>query len=103
MITEAILSLRPGAKWSMDGEDYDQLIWADTEQTKPTKIEVMAEAQRLKILFEKKKYQDQRYFEYPNLREFADAYYWSQKGDDTLMNVYVAKCDAIKEKYPKPE
>ena len=57
----------------------------------------------LKIIFKKNEYQNQRYFEYPNLREFADAYYWSQKGDDTLMNAYIAKCDAVKEKYPKSE
>lgn len=103
MITEALVSLRPGAKWSMNGEDYDQLVWADTEQTKPTKAEVMAEVERLKPIIENSRYQDQRYYEYPNLREFADAYYWAQKGDDTLMNAYIAKCDAVKQKYPKPE
>jgi glutathionyl-hydroquinone reductase len=41
--------------------------------------------------------------EYPNLEEFVDAYYWLQKGDDTKMNEYIAKCEAIKNKYPKPE
>jgi len=48
-------------------------------------------------------YQQKRAPEYPSLGDFADAYYWAQKGDDTLMNAYIAKCDAIKEKYPKPE
>ena len=39
--------------------------------------------------------------EYPNVTDFADAYYWAQKGNTALMDAYVAKCDAIKLKYPK--
>jgi len=29
--------------------------------------------------------------EYPNLEEFVDAYYWSQKGDETKMNEYILR------------
>jgi hypothetical protein len=39
--------------------------------------------------------------EYPSITDFADAYYWAQKGKTELMDAYVAKCDAIKLKYPK--
>ena len=39
--------------------------------------------------------------EYPPLDEFADAYYWLQKGDPTLMDEYIAKVEAVKVKYPK--
>ena len=46
-------------------------------------------------------YKEQRATEYPTLAEFADAYYWAQKGDNTLMDAYVAKCDDVKTKYPK--
>jgi hypothetical protein len=48
-------------------------------------------------------YQRQRQPEYPSLATFADAYYWAQKGDNTKMDEYVAACDAVKTKYPKPE
>jgi hypothetical protein len=48
-------------------------------------------------------YKEKRQPEYPSLVDFADAYYWVQKGNDTLMNDYIAKCDAIKDNYPKPE
>ncbi len=48
-------------------------------------------------------YQRDRKPEYPSLADFADAYYWAQKGDNTKMTEYVAKCDDIKQKYPKPE
>ena len=48
-------------------------------------------------------YQRDRAPEYPNIKQFADAYYWAQKGDNTKMDEYVAACDAVKAKYPKPE
>ena len=48
-------------------------------------------------------YQRDRAPEYPSLATFADAYYWAQKGDNTKMDEYVAACDAVKTKYPKPE
>jgi len=48
-------------------------------------------------------YQLDREPEYPSLATFADAYYWAQKGDNTKMDEYVAACDAVKAKYPKPE
>ena len=46
-------------------------------------------------------YKYQRAAEYPSLADFADAYYWMQKGQTNLMNEYVAKCDAVKNKFPK--
>ena len=34
--TDALLALRPGACWSMIDDDYNQLTWSDTVQSKPT-------------------------------------------------------------------
>ena len=39
-IPAAILALKPGAKWSLEGEDYSGLEWLDSGQTKPTETEV---------------------------------------------------------------
>lgn len=38
---------------------------------------------------------------YPPLSDLADALYWQAKGDNTKMNDYVAKCDAVKASIPK--
>ena len=49
MITtaEAVMSLRPGAEWSMNGDDVEGIIW-HTEGVKPlTTSEVQAEVARL--------------------------------------------------------
>lgn len=47
-------------------------------------------------------YQRQRAPQYPELKDFVDAYYWAQKGDNTKMDAYIAACDKVKADYPKP-
>lgn len=39
---------------------------------------------------------------YPSTTEFADAMFWQSKGDNTKMEAYLAACEAVKLKYPKP-
>ena len=38
-ITHAVIALKPGAQWTLSGEDDDGLTWFDSEQ-QPTKTEV---------------------------------------------------------------
>jgi hypothetical protein len=102
-IITAIQSLRPKAQWSLDGRTYEGLQWLDETQTQPTKEEVEAEVARLQAEYDAKEYQRQRVPEYPDLKELADALYWSSKGDTTKLDEYYAKCEAVKLKYPKPE
>ena len=42
-----------------------------------------------------------RQAEYPPLTDLADALYHQSKGDETKMTAYLAKCEAVKQKYPK--
>jgi hypothetical protein len=45
--TQAVMSLRPGAEWSMSGDDVEGIIW-HTEGVQPlTAKEVAAEVKRL--------------------------------------------------------
>ena len=39
-ITHALIALKPGAQWTLYGEDYYGLNWLDSSQTKPTKTEI---------------------------------------------------------------
>ena len=39
-ITDALMSLKPGAEWTVRGNDYSGLEWYDTIQTKPTEAEI---------------------------------------------------------------
>ena len=49
MITtpQAVMSLRPGAEWSMNGDDVEGIIWHTPNVAPLTKAEVDAEVARL--------------------------------------------------------
>ena len=46
-ITHALVALKPGAVWSLNGEDYSGLNWLDSEQTQPTETEVNSKISEL--------------------------------------------------------
>jgi hypothetical protein len=98
MITKAnaIKSIRPGAQWSLHGDDLE---WLDTEQTQPTDAEITAEIARLQAEYEAKEYQRQRVTEYPPIGDQLDALW---KGGEAAEEM-LAKVQAVKIKYPKPE
>lgn len=99
MITkaDALKSLRPNAQWVMHGETIE---WID-EISPPTDEEINLELSRLQAEYNSKQYQRNRVNEYPPLTELADALYHQQNGDDSKMTAYLAKVDAVKQKYPK--
>jgi hypothetical protein len=96
-ITKAILSLRPGATWSLNGNTYDGLKWLDETQTQPTKEEVLAEMEKLQKIVDSYRYQRDRASEYPSIQEQLDTLY--HQGYDG----WKASIDEVKNKYPKPE
>ena len=101
ILVDALLNLRPNAFWHLNGDQYEDLEWLDTNQEKPTKEELATEISRLKAQLKSTEYQRKREREYPPLTELADALYHQQNGDDTKMTAYLAKCEAVKQKYPK--
>ena len=46
-ITSALLALKPGAQWTLRGDDYSGLEWLDSGQTKPTETEVNSKISEL--------------------------------------------------------
>ena len=46
-ITHALVALKPGAVWSLNGYDYSDLNWLDSEQTQPTETEVNSKISEL--------------------------------------------------------
>lgn len=106
-IVDALNSLVPGAIWGCSGNEYAGLQWYENPPEeggirKPTEEEIQAEIIRLQSEYDLKEYQRLRAPEYPPKEDFIDAYYWSQRGDNTKMNEYLEKCDDVKIKYPKP-
>jgi hypothetical protein len=99
-IVEALSSLAPGAQWSLNGDDYAGLNWLDEEQTQPTEEECLAEAAKLQAAYDALEYQRLRAPEYPAITDYLDGI---AKGDQEQIDSYIAACQAVKAKYPKPE
>ena len=95
-IPEALQSLRPGAEWVVRGEEIE---WLDTKQSQPTDEEVQMEIVRLQYEYKNKEYARLREAAYPPMTDYLDAIV---KGDQKQLDTYIAKCQAIKLKYPKP-
>jgi hypothetical protein len=100
MITKinAILSLVPNAQVTVRD---DEVEWHEPSVAPVTNAQIDAEFARLQAEYDAKEYQRNRVKEYPSLADFADAYYWSQQGDETKMTAYIEKCEAVKTKFPK--
>ncbi len=71
-IADALLILRPGAQWSINGNVYSGLDWLDTEQTKPTEEEVVQKVAELTYQQEVEVYKEQRAAEYPSYADQFD-------------------------------
>ena len=46
-ITTALSSVKPGAEWTLRGDDYSGLEWLDSKQTKPTETEINSKISEL--------------------------------------------------------
>ena len=93
---DAIISLRPGARWHMND---DVLVWEDEEQVEPTEEELNTEIARLQSEYDSQDYARKRKAEYNALNQFElisdDAINGTTTHRDAIL--------AIKTKYPKPE
>ena len=98
-ISLALINLRPGAQWALNGDTYDGLQWLDETQTKPTEDEISQEIERLKAEYELTQYQRQRKPEYPSITDQLDALFHAGVFPPEMAE----QIQAIKDKYPKPE
>ncbi len=93
---EAIISLKPGAEFTLRG---DILEWSDKSQTAPTESEISAERTRLDAEYTNNKYQRDRKAAYPSLADQLDMQYWDQVNGTTKWKEAIAK---VKSDNPKP-
>jgi hypothetical protein len=98
MIYKAIFNTHPNVV-SINGHDEARDIHGNLVELNTALVST--ELARLKALDKATEYQRKREREYPPLTELADALYHQQNGDDTKMTAYLAKCEAVKQKYPK--
>jgi len=82
----------------LDAYNYDTLVWTDSIE-KPSKeflerkIDMIKNSELVSI-------QQLRASEYPPIQDYIDGIV---KGDQAQVDAYIAACQAVKSKYPKPE
>ena len=101
--TDALLSLKPKAKWVLRG---DELEWLDAVQTEPTQEEIDAEVTRLQAEYDSQEYARNRKEEYPLIGDQLDMLWHAiDTGDWTAAKVkltsFYTELKAVKDKYPK--
>ena len=94
-ISKALLSLAPGASWSMNADDYNQITWNSTDIPKPTEEEIVQKVAELEYQEEVNEYQRQRAREYPSYADQFDQIF--HEGVDAWKRTILD----IKKKYPK--
>lgn len=99
-ITDALISLAPSAEWSLSGDTLDGLVWMSEDINQPTEEDIELEIARLQAEYDALEYQRLRAPEYPPMADYLDGIV---KGDQAQVDAYIAACQAVKEKYPKPE
>jgi hypothetical protein len=97
MITEALISLRPGARFILVGDTLDGLEWLDQNQTCPSVEEITAEVARLQTLKNNTQYQIDRAKEYPSIGDQLDALFHAGVFPPEM----AARIQAVKDQYPK--
>ena len=94
----AILHTWPGAEVSVYG---DEVTWHN--MAAPSDADLQSALDTYAAHVTATAYKDARRVKYPSIGDFADAYYWAQKGDDSKMAEYIVACDKVKSDHPKPE
>lgn len=96
MIADALIQLAPTAQWRIVDE---QIEWLSEDIPRPSDADIQRVAQELQNKYESTQYQRQRALEYPPITEYIDGVV---KGDQAQIDAYIAACQAVKAKYPKP-
>ena len=95
----ALMSLRPKAKWTSKGND---ITWLDTKQIQPTQEEIDAEVVRLQTAYDNNAYARKRAIEYPSTKDFMEAYTEKEIGSNsTKWDAYVTKYNKVRTENPK--
>jgi hypothetical protein len=89
-------------KWNLTDDNI--LTWGDDDIQpegfiKPTLDQIQAKADELKEHYVATTYQRNRAPEYPPIEDYLDAVV---KNDQAQIDAYIAACQAVKAKYPKP-
>jgi len=93
-LDEILLSLCPAAGWSVIN---NEIVWHDTEVSRPSAEEIQLERVRLQTLRDSTQYRRQRVAEYPPIGDQLDALFHAGVFPADM----AARIQAVKDQYPK--
>ena len=97
-VLTAIHRLVPDAVFSWAGDDLADIDWQD-ERDRPSDEDILAEAEQCWQDWHDTEYQRLRKAEYPPMEDYLDGVV---KGDQAQIDAYIAACQEVKDRYPKP-
>lgn len=100
-ISTALMSLVPNAKFSIEDNDYNKIVW-NSDSEKPSKAAVDAEILRLEQEALANQYKMQRAQEYPKIADQLDMLYHDIKNGTLDSGAWIQAIEAVKTQYPKP-
>ena len=95
---QALAYLRPGAQWSMSGNDPDTLVWHD-DDTPPSKAELDAAAPQAEYARAYAEVESQRRARY---QSETDGMFFAAQREGGDLTVWAAAVDQIKADLPYP-
>ena len=97
-IFNAVLSLMPEAKFSLCGDEYENIVWFDeNEFPPPSKEEVLIEAERLQEKLKIQQIENSRSVAY---RQEADPLFFKYQRGEATKEEWEAKIEEIRQRYP---
>jgi len=96
---DAILSLRPDARYVMHENDLENIEWVEVEGVPPTPAEIEAQLLLLQEEYEGRSYQRERASAYPSIGDQLDALFHAGAFPEDM----AIQLQAVKDAYPKPE
>jgi len=100
MISEAIKHLHPSAQFICHGDVYEGIVWLDESVPQPSEQALNDAWADIQLIEANNEYAKNRKAEYPPITDYLDGVV---KGDQAQIDAYIAACQAVKAKYPKPE
>jgi|TARA_X000000950_G_C13553585_1_gene512578 hypothetical protein len=96
-LSTAILAINSEAKFSINGEDVNQITWYNN--TTPISVnDIEAKQTELQAEYDAKQYQRDREVAYPTIQEQLDMQYWDNVNGTTTWKDAIAK---VKSDNPK--
>ena len=97
---DAILSLKPNAKFTVRGNET--IEWLDDTETQPSDTEIQNEIDRLQAEYDALEYQRKRASQYPSVQDFMEAYTEKEiGGNSTKWNAYKTAYNKVRADNPK--